>query len=65
MSFLLLAQLDFTCQTIEQFNCIPNRLNHTQLIAEVGAIVNAKLMSESQDEIDEVSLFERIQKALA
>jgi hypothetical protein len=64
-SFSLLAQLVFTCQTIEQVNCIPNRLNRTQLTAEVGAIVNAKLMSENQDEISEVQFFERIQKELA
>jgi hypothetical protein len=65
VSFSLLAQLVFTCQTIEQANCIPNRLNRTQLTAEVGAIVNAKLMSENQDELNEVQLFERIQKELA
>jgi hypothetical protein len=36
-----------------------------QLTAEVGAIVNAKLMSENQDEISEVQFFECIQKDLS
>jgi hypothetical protein len=64
-AFALIAQLVFTCQTIEQVNCTPNRLKRPQLISEVGAIVNAKLKADNKDELNEVRFFECIQLALS
>ena len=62
--FCDLASLVFTAATIEQINCEPNRMQRTELISKVGAIVNDKRMNvdNEENEIDDISFYRRIEK---
>ena len=57
-----LALLFFSLSAIEQANADPNRHSRPKLISLLGAIVNAKMRQDGLDEMDEVSLYERIQQ---
>jgi hypothetical protein len=60
--FKALALLLFSLSAIEQANADPTRLKCPQLISFLGSIVNTKLKEDGLDEIDEVNLYEIIQK---
>jgi hypothetical protein len=60
--FKALALLLFSLSAIEQANADPTRLTRPQLVSLLGSIVNTKMKEDGLDEIDEVSLYERIQK---
>ena len=63
--FNLICELVFTCQSIEQANCDPNRLNRPALRNAVAEIVNEKLLRCGDEELTAVTFFERIQKELS
>ena len=58
-----LAQLFYTLAAIEQANSEPNRLNRVGEITLLGSIVNVKRKGDGMTEMNEVALYERIQKA--
>ena len=63
--FKLISKLVFTCQSIEQANCDPNRLDRPEMRHAVAEIVNQKLLQSGQEALKSVPFFERIQKELS
>lgn len=57
-----LAELFFTLSAIEEANAGPNRMLRPELSSLLGAIVNAKLKADGSNELDEVPLYEQIQR---
>jgi len=63
--FNLLVDLVFTCQSIEQANCDPNRLDRPRMRSAVSEIVNSKLLADGEDELNAVAFYRRIQDELS
>jgi hypothetical protein len=64
-NFQRICQLVFTCQSIEQANCDPNRLDRQDFRSKVGEIVNVKLSNDGLNELNTVKFYEKIQAALS
>jgi hypothetical protein len=58
-----LCALFWTVAAIEQANSDPQRLNRVEETSLLGTIVNAKRRAEGKNNLDEISLYERIQTA--
>ena len=63
--FKLICSLVFTTLTIEQANGDPNRLSRPALRSAIMEVVNEKLNSDGEDELNDVKFWERIQMELA
>jgi hypothetical protein len=57
----LLANLVFTCETIEQVNCVAERMERGQTISILAKIVNERLESVGEEPVNEQSLYRRIE----
>jgi hypothetical protein len=57
-----IAMLFFSLSAIEQANAAPNRLARPKLISLLGTIVNDKMRQDGVQEINEIHLYERVQK---
>jgi hypothetical protein len=60
--FKQIAQLFFTLSAIEQSNADPQRMTRPKLVSLAGIIVNDKLKADGAKEMNDISLYERIQQ---
>jgi hypothetical protein len=60
--FKLLYDLVFTCESIEQANGDPNRLDRPRMTSAIAEVINEKHRSEGRDEICARAFYRRIEK---
>lgn len=58
----LLANLVFTCESLEQSNCVENCMERAQVMSCLGEIVNECLKNRGEQPLKEVSFYRQIQQ---
>jgi hypothetical protein len=58
----LLANLVFTCESLEQSNCVENCMERAQVMSCLGEIVNECLKNRGEQPLKEVSFYRQIQR---